>query len=115
MLMWNFWNTDCPFHLIFELYVWIVIIKAVQQLLCCTKSGVGVFVSEPSKKRLTRHSCSGKHGRFGHVIQQGKCHAVVCQEVYISSDFIPHGSLFDKFYPSLVFNMLGSYNINSNV
>ena len=36
-----------------------------------------IFVCE-SNNRLTRHSRCGKHGRFGHVIEQEKCHAVAC-------------------------------------
>ena len=46
------------------------------------------------------HSRSGKHGRFGHVIEQEELLYTI---VYISSDFEPQ--------PSSVSNMLESFNI----
>ena len=40
--------------------------------------------------RLTRRSRSGKHSKFGHVIEQEKCHAVACWEFHLILNLVNH-------------------------
>ena len=68
-------------------------------VICCLKSGV-VFWSLKSNNSLTRHSRSGKHYKFGHVIELEKCHTVARWEAYISFEIY---SILGRVWVALLF------------